>query len=193
MPVQCANCGEELLGSVNRCWRCGQTFVAQKGRAEMPPIRRAPVAPDAGAPAVAEVIGRGPARTQKRIRRGSPFASSATRSQDGSLEPGTASRPFVVRPPGSFAATVGAALSCVLGVISLLVGTGFPAGGMLTAAAGVGMGCWGLTSERRGLATLGLVLCCLALTVAGFHLLIELYTFVYGVGPFETALPADTL
>jgi len=28
VAVKCSKCGEELLGAVNRCWRCGQAFVA---------------------------------------------------------------------------------------------------------------------------------------------------------------------
>jgi hypothetical protein len=43
MPVHCAKCGEELLGAVNRCWRCGAALVPQTGPAGIPPIRRAPV------------------------------------------------------------------------------------------------------------------------------------------------------
>ena len=27
MAIKCAKCGEELLGAVNRCWRCGQKFA----------------------------------------------------------------------------------------------------------------------------------------------------------------------
>ena len=29
MAVRCSKCGEELLGPVNRCWKCGQQFAAQ--------------------------------------------------------------------------------------------------------------------------------------------------------------------
>ncbi len=43
MPVHCAKCGEELLGAVNRCWRCGTALVPQSGPAGTPPVRRAPI------------------------------------------------------------------------------------------------------------------------------------------------------
>lgn len=43
MAVMCANCGEELLGAVNRCWRCGQAVAAHHGDAAMPPVRRDPL------------------------------------------------------------------------------------------------------------------------------------------------------
>jgi len=43
MTVRCASCGEELLGAVNRCWRCGTKIDSRHGEHEMPPVRRAPV------------------------------------------------------------------------------------------------------------------------------------------------------
>ncbi|MFV2067515.1 MAG: hypothetical protein ACC645_11085 [Pirellulales bacterium] len=193
MTVQCANCGEELLGAVNRCWRCGRIFVPQKGSDEAPPIRRAPVTPAAGPPATAEVIGQGNTRAAKRIHRGSPFATSSIRSNDDSPPPSDADRPFLVRTPRGAAPAVGAALSLVLGLVSLLIGFGFPAGGVVTAVVGVSMGCWGLTSDRRGLATFGLVLCCLALSVSGFYAVVDAYSYFYGVDPFETAIPGDAM
>ena len=142
---------------------------------------------------VAEVVGQGGKRRAQSIRRGSPFAASATSSSGGSFSPDSLTRPFVVGAPRSAAPAVGAALSCVLGLVSFAVGFGFSAGGLVTAAVGVGMGCWGLTSHRRGLATLGLVLCCLALTVSGFLAVVDLYTQIYGVSPFETGIPGDPL
>lgn len=42
MKRYCQNCNEELVGTVNRCWRCGQE-VDVSLLSELPPIRRAPV------------------------------------------------------------------------------------------------------------------------------------------------------
>lgn len=42
MSVICDKCGEELMGAVNRCWKCGTQFQRIEG-APIPPIRRAPV------------------------------------------------------------------------------------------------------------------------------------------------------
>jgi hypothetical protein len=39
MTVRCAHCGEELLGAVNRCWKCGQQFVARPTIDGLPPVR----------------------------------------------------------------------------------------------------------------------------------------------------------
>jgi hypothetical protein len=44
MAVRCSHCGEELMGSVNRCWKCGQQFTSRPGPVGMPPVRRSPVA-----------------------------------------------------------------------------------------------------------------------------------------------------
>ncbi|WDI45104.1 hypothetical protein [Bremerella sp. P1] len=58
MSVICSNCGEELMGAVNRCWKCGTPFIrsetvrtstldgsgsTQTIQLQVPPIRRAPV------------------------------------------------------------------------------------------------------------------------------------------------------
>ncbi|MFN0021404.1 MAG: hypothetical protein ACKVP0_24400 [Pirellulaceae bacterium] len=43
MAVRCSKCGEELLGPVNRCWKCGQQFTAQAETGGLPPVRYAPV------------------------------------------------------------------------------------------------------------------------------------------------------
>lgn len=58
MSVICSNCGEELMGAVNRCWKCGTPFIrsetvrtstssgassTQTVQVQIPPIRRAPV------------------------------------------------------------------------------------------------------------------------------------------------------
>ena len=43
MPVICAKCGEELMGAVNRCWKCGQQAISTPDSAGAPPVRRSPV------------------------------------------------------------------------------------------------------------------------------------------------------
>src|SRR5436190_459879 len=95
MAVTCSNCGEELLGAVNRCWKCGSAFAAPPKTADEPPVRRAPVpieqlqaysAMPAGAEngsVMAEVLDESgaaiPARPEHFVpqrRRGSPFADT---------------------------------------------------------------------------------------------------------------------
>ena len=43
MAVHCSHCREELMGAVNRCWRCGQPINADSFDGELPPLRRAPL------------------------------------------------------------------------------------------------------------------------------------------------------
>lgn len=43
MSVRCSHCGEELMGAVNRCWRCGRAFAATPTVSSAPPVRREPV------------------------------------------------------------------------------------------------------------------------------------------------------
>jgi hypothetical protein len=42
MSVLCKTCGEELIGVVNRCWKCGTNIPISKHLTK-PPIRRQPV------------------------------------------------------------------------------------------------------------------------------------------------------
>src|SRR5262245_56863795 len=39
MAVRCSKCGEELLGAVNRCWKCGQAFAQRPEIDGRPPVR----------------------------------------------------------------------------------------------------------------------------------------------------------
>jgi hypothetical protein len=44
MKAHCGYCGEEILGAVNRCWRCGHRFRRLPAADGQPPVRREPVA-----------------------------------------------------------------------------------------------------------------------------------------------------
>src|SRR5687767_14951058 len=39
MAVKCTKCGEELLGAVNRCWKCGQSFAVHPQADGQPAVR----------------------------------------------------------------------------------------------------------------------------------------------------------
>ncbi|PQO35360.1 hypothetical protein [Blastopirellula marina] len=45
MATICSNCGEELIGAVNRCWRCGREFELD-ALADTPPVRRMRILPE---------------------------------------------------------------------------------------------------------------------------------------------------
>jgi hypothetical protein len=216
MAVYCSKCGEELLGAVNRCWKCGTPFVAPPVSAEVPPVRRSPVvlgaAPAAHTAAAgeasslaAEIVGTSStaqaangqppgvptvsAAAMPTRRRGSPFADSHSAGRTGPtpvtvIQP---ARPY--RPPIDYArpsaATGGAVASLILGILSLCGSYYIPLGALVAALLGIGMGLWGLYSERRGLAIAGLLLCCITLAVAGFFGAIDLYTLINGRRPWE--------
>src|SRR5436190_1837659 len=54
MTVRCSKCGEELLGAVNRCWKCGQTFALRPEIDGRPPIR--PELPPIGAEPLEAIV-----------------------------------------------------------------------------------------------------------------------------------------
>jgi hypothetical protein len=196
MTVQCAKCGEELMGSVNRCWRCGQEFVARSGDASLPPIRRSPLVAATADVWVAELSGAIPTTVDipavtKTVRRGSPFADRGTATlQTINPEPtrcerdATADREARYQKNGGAAA--GAVLAIPLGLISLLAAFLFPLAGFPLALLGLGFGVWGLNSRGRALAVAGLLICCLSLAIATFYGSVEIYTNVYGVTPWES-------
>ncbi|MCC9609721.1 hypothetical protein LOC68_11200 [Blastopirellula sp. JC732] len=45
MATICSNCGEELIGAVNRCWRCGREFEIDS-LSDVPPVRRMRILPE---------------------------------------------------------------------------------------------------------------------------------------------------
>ena len=80
------------MGSVNRCWRCGQEFVARRANDDLPPVRRGPVVEAAPKVWVAELSDIESAACQTEVpvnsslsqhsanllRRGSPFGDRGT-------------------------------------------------------------------------------------------------------------------
>ena len=202
MAVYCTNCGEELMGAVNRCWKCGHEFAAHSGDASLPPIRRRPLGDsmlvaqladddDSGTDAASNAPSEGIATTT--IRCGSPFADRGTASIErmaASVEEAVAAPP--IRPPTYprfGGASAGAALTLPIGLIALLIAFLFPIGGLILSFAGLTLGIWGLYSRHRAVALAGLLLCCLSLAVAGFNESVEVYEQITGVKPWETADP----
>jgi hypothetical protein len=43
MKAHCGYCGEEMMGAVNRCWRCGHHFATAPIASGEPPVRRQPI------------------------------------------------------------------------------------------------------------------------------------------------------
>jgi hypothetical protein len=105
MSVRCANCGEQLLGAVNRCWRCGAKIEAYAGDANLPPVRRAPI-PPATVTAAPETTGAEEAeRPDRTVEEAAEHEAASAADAAPPAGPSTASgepdAPFVARRVGS--------------------------------------------------------------------------------------------
>lgn len=187
MAVQCAKCGEELLGSVNRCWRCGSEFEAPAGVVDEPPVRRRPIAEPLAPPLEAILVGEDGAEVaeaaqavqERWSRRGSPFAESEEGGVATAPPPTTEFSPASPAQPTNYPVSLGAVGGATAAI--MLAGIGFvllafyPAISLLLAAIGVGFGIWGLQAPRRAAALIGLILCCVAFTLSAIGLAYGFY------------------
>ena len=208
MAVICAKCGEELLGAINRCWRCGTEYESRSGKIDVPPRRRAPISgaltgaveamvienPVAGDipadQAASATDAQSPASPSGPIRRGSPFRPREL-VDEGSLvtgEPPVGAAARITQYPKNLAASVGSMVAIILGLFSMGVAYPIPLAGIITAAVGLGMGIWGLGSKRRKAAIFGLLLCCAAITLSGFFGAVQVHRTMHGVAPWEAPI-----
>lgn len=183
MAVHCARCGEELMGAVNRCWKCGHTVASHSGPLDLPPIRRAPVQLRPSEPLEAVILDEAESGVQSPLRRGSPFRAGAA----GRPLPVTASSPPATGSPVSAnfgGAQIAAYASLHLAVLALVFIFSIPIATLLLALAAIPLGIWGLYGSRRRTASIALVLACIALAWGAFASLVQLYELIYGVHPF---------
>ena len=214
MTVRCAQCGEEMLGAVNRCWKCGSKLVANPEQPDLPPLRR--VASDlrelprspATEIADAEVLDDDRELLTTDAILGDTAASQPAPAEPPRVEATAASAaaspsrthsvPVVERERQTYkhpmhhptAATGGAIGALLLGVSSLVISL-FTVLGSLVALVGLALGAWGASSNRRNMAFLGMLLCCLALLLTGYRGSVWAYQYIYGYSPFETGFPAE--
>ncbi|HEX5106099.1 MAG TPA: hypothetical protein VFV87_19905, partial [Pirellulaceae bacterium] len=197
---------EELLGAVNRCWKCGQVFVRRPEADGLPPVRmeRAPAAAE---PLEAIVLDDGPAG-------GEATGSATTTAVAASpVEPPVAPRvaplvqyvPKPIAPPVSTAQVVearrkgmmamgGTIAAILLGVFALILSF-FRAEAAVIALLGLCMGIWGLYSPRRSWALVGVLLCCLAIGLGVYRGANDLYIYIKNQQPvqIEEATVEDSL
>jgi hypothetical protein len=195
MSVRCSHCGEELLGAVNRCWKCGHAFAAQPTTDGLPPVRRVPLTQEPLAATVAESGGvatseappnessDAPIRAElataepnaenaRPLRTGSPFSPLATPAPVTAAPlpltqlPASSYRRKVPQRP-NIVAVGGAVGSISLGLFALVLSP-FRAEAAIVALIGMAMGIWGLYSPRRAWALVGLLICCLAIGLASY-------------------------
>src|SRR5687767_8610293 len=138
MSVKCSKCGEELLGAVNRCWKCGHMVV------------RGPDEP------LAAIVLDEVASAALPQPSTSPFRAPPVTITTG--ERIDAQRAALTAMGG----TVGA---LILGLFALPIAC-FRVEGAFIALLGFALGIWGLYSPRRRLALLALLLCSLAIGLA---------------------------
>ena len=187
MSVRCTKCGEELLGAVNRCWKCGQTFALRPEIDGRPPVR--PAGPPTAEPALdAEVIEEAAA---DQVVAAAPVAVAAG-VQPMPLTAAPIRLPIAARvivPPrpstadfidaqrASLTAMGGTAGAFVLGVFALGIGL-FGFWGAPIALLGLVMGIWGLYSSRRGWALAAMLVCCLAIGLSSYTGARQLYRHI---------------
>ena len=176
MSVRCSKCGEELMGAVNRCWKCGQMFAQRPEIDGRPPVRAtaadlAPVeavvlddhpagggAGEFGGAAAAPLVPTSPAAAQ--VRR-----LAATSTAD-----------LIDAKRTSLTAMGGTIGSLVLGLFALMLAL-FRFEAALIALLGLVLGIWGLYSNKRGLALLAMLLCCLAIGLGSYTGAKQLYVY----------------
>jgi hypothetical protein len=216
MAVRCAKCGEELLGAVNRCWKCGTTFAARPeidGRPpimlEMPPAEAAALAavPLTAAPLEAVVLDEVPTNSEAPGPRmpvvaaesapAPPPATSAPPPQPPMatvlMKPRLVSRTSspadrVESLRQSNMAMGGTVGAVVLGAFALALSL-FRFEAAIIATLGLIMGIWGLQSRRRNWALAAMLLCCLAIGVGSYTGMRQLYVYLQRTRPVEIAEP----
>jgi len=179
MSVRCTRCGEELLGAVNRCWKCGQTFALRPEIDGRPPVR-----PDALAapeqPLEAIVVEQDDSNVSPSLPVATVIAPTV---QAVVLPPAAAAYSYSLPPAArrvplstadlidarraSASAMGGTAGAFVLGTLGLAFGL-FGFWGLAAAIPGLVMGIWGLYSPRRNLALAAMLLCCLAIGLSSY-------------------------
>lgn len=86
----------------------------------------------------------------------------------------------------------GTVTSLFLGIFAAILALFWPPAA-LVAVLGLGMGIWGLSSSRRNLALVGMLLCCLAIGIGAYGMArnISIAMQKNRAIPFEESLPVD--
>jgi hypothetical protein len=177
MAVRCSKCGEELLGAVNRCWKCGQTFAQRPEIDGRPPVR-AEAAPAGQPPLEAIVVEQAMPDTGKM-----PAAPGAPIWPAAAARRATTAELIDARRAGQMAMG-GTVASLVLGIFSVLLSIVWPLAAVI-AVLGLIMGIWGLYSPRRNLALVGMLLCCLAIGLGTFGMAKSIYVYIESQKPMR--------
>lgn len=199
MSVRCAKCGEELLGAVNRCWKCGQVFQRHPESDGLPPRR---VEWQASSVAALDAVVLEDSSLEPEV----PARSSAVSPPAAQMPaaPAHPVSPYAMPRPKPPAAPMGAHLveshrqsliamggtvtSLILGVFGLTLAV-FRFEGAVIALIGLLMGVWGLYSRRRNWALLAMLLCAAAITLGTYRGVRDLYIYIKENQPVEATEP----
>ena len=178
MATVCSACGEELIGNVNRCWRCGNVLVSAPVAGDAPtvppedkklsepvpvaylvpgePLQQPSVSELSSAETEIQEAGASPGTDEvivaQPVRTGSPFRETAGAVESSVLDD-------VVMPsyPDNVLRENLAVASVVVAIMSLLASLVTP-WALIPSAVGFGLGILGFQSERRRTAIVGVVL-----------------------------------
>jgi len=187
MRILCTDCGEEVLGSANRCWQCGRDFPLGPDEDGLPPIRQIPV------PELPGVMGQLAANSMSAATPTLAAEANKTSPVQGRITTKTRS------PQGAFPNDKPRLRFNWIGLAAFSVGVLtvwliLPA--VLASIIGMSLSLVAFNSPRRGLALAALLLTTIALAISGFLLLVEVYASIVGVHPFlepPMQLPPDDL
>lgn len=195
MTVRCAICGEELLGAVNRCWKCGQQFAARPTVEGLPPVRAD--LPGAGSePLEAKVLDDAAVAVLDQ-----PGAYPAAEPAIFSYPPHPLATPLPtplplpslhrpVKHPPNIAALGGAYGAVLLGLFGLALAP-FRFEAAIVALVGLFAGLWGIYSPRRNWALIGMLLCALAIGLGTFTGVRQLYVYLNRNAPIVAEEPLE--
>jgi hypothetical protein len=186
MAVRCSKCGEELLGAVNRCWKCGQMFALRPEIDGRPPVRTEPSSASEppleaivldssnhGIPFVPPKVFASPAYAPAMIPIAMPRFVHPRRASTAEL---------IDARRSSMMAMGGTVGSLVLGVFAAVLSIAFPPAAVI-AVLGLAMGIWGLSSPRRNWALIGMLACCVAIGIGAYGGVKKLYIYVQSQRP----------
>lgn len=200
MAVHCAKCGEELLGAVNRCWKCGQVFVRHPETDGLPPVRMERP-PAAGEPLEAIVLDDAAATG---AAQDPALAATAVAAAPPARFPPAPTVQFIPKsaapPPStseiiearrySMMAMGGTVSSLVLGVFALGLSP-FRYEAAIIGLIGLFLGLWGLYSPKRNWALVGLLICCLAIGLGAYRGASDIYIYIQSQQPLEIVEPTE--
>ena len=203
---ECPQCGEALMGAVNRCWKCGLDLRAETRPGAIPVSRTAHepvIIAEIAEPRLAE------SETPQMVPQpviasaGEPAVGAAGVSQQGPpIEFGPNAKGALLLPPReaphfgggpkkkpptlqtAYASNGGAIAALVLGIFGLILAP-WRFEGAIVGLIGLIMGLWGLYSQRRGWALLGLILCCFAIAIGMYTGVFWLFKVMNNATPWE--------